>query len=127
MSAKQSRKSAYETTFVTRVDLTDEALGKIKEKMASVVKDFDGEIFHSEDWGKRKLAYRINKESRGHYTYMAYTGNPGVVAELERTLRLQESVVRFLTVNLGEKFDKDEFQKNFVSPITRRESAEARA
>lgn len=104
----------YETTFITRLEMTDEALKALTDRLASVVTAFKGEIVLSEDWGRRKLAYPIQKETRGHYTYMVYTGTGDVVHELERNLRLQEDVLRFLTVNLDKEFDGEAFCKRRV-------------
>ena len=101
----------YETTFITKVDLTDDALKTLKDRLFAVVKAYGGELVYQEDWGKRKFAYPIQKEVRGHYTFFVYTGKGSVVAELERNLRLQESVIRFMTVNLAKEFDHDVYTK----------------
>ncbi len=103
--------SGYESTYITRSELTDEALKTLQERLNQVVASFQGEVVLTEDWGKRKLAYPIQKESRGHYTYVVYTGKPGVVHEMERNLRLHDHVLRFLTVNLAEEFEPAEFTK----------------
>ena len=101
----------YETTFITRVDLTDDALKILKDRLIAIVGNYGGEMVYQEDWGKRKLAYPINKETRAHYTYFVYTGKGDIVAELERNLRLHEHVVRFMTVNLAKEFDKAVYAK----------------
>ena len=102
--------AGYESTFITRGELSDEGLKALKDRLTQVVASFDGEIVLTEDWGKRKMAYPIKKESRGHYTYIVYTGKGDVVHELERNLRLHEHVLRFLTVNLAREFDSAVFQ-----------------
>lgn len=101
----------YETLFITRPELSDEALKNIQEKIKGVISNYQGDIVLAEDWGKRKLAYRIQKETRGNYTYFVYTGAGDVVHEVERNLRLQEHVLRFLTVNLEKEFDPQQFLK----------------
>lgn len=101
----------YETTFITRSELSDDALKTLQEKVKGVVSEYKGEVVLAEDWGKRKLAYSIQKETRGHYTYLVYSGKPGVVHEIERNLRLNEHVLRFLTVNLETEFDGEKFKK----------------
>jgi len=101
----------YETTFLTRSEMTDENLKNLQDKLAQVVSSFKGEVVLSEDWGKRKLAYPIKKETRGHYTYLVYTGTSEIVHEIERNLRLHDQVLRFLTVNLETEFDPPQFQK----------------
>lgn len=101
----------YETTIITRAELSDDALKALQERLKSVVGSFGGDIVLTEDWGKRKLAYTIQKESRGHYTYLVYTGKGEVVHEIERNLRLHDHVLRFLTVNLDKEFNSDAFTK----------------
>lgn len=101
----------YETTYITRPELTDEALQALGEKLKSIVETHGGSVVLTEDWGKRKLAYRIQKETRGHYSYLAYTGAGNVVAELERNLRIHDHVLRFLSVNLENEFDPEAFRK----------------
>jgi small subunit ribosomal protein S6 len=103
--------AGYETTFITRSEISDDAQKALVERLQGVVANFDGEVVLSEDWGRRKLAYPIHKESRGLYTYIVYTGKGDVVHEMERNLRLNEHVLRFLTVNLQNEFDAEAFRK----------------
>ena len=101
----------YETVFITRIDMTDDALKTLKDRLLGIIPNYKGELVYQEDWGKRKFAYAINKETRGHYTYLVYTGEGDIVAELERNLRLNEFVVRFMTINLAKEFDKEVYAK----------------
>jgi small subunit ribosomal protein S6 len=101
----------YETTFITRVDLSDEGLKTLKERIYGIIKAYGGELVYEEDWGKRKFAYEIQKEVRGHYTYLVFTGKGDIVHEIERNLRLHESTLRFMTVNLAKEFEKEVFMK----------------
>ena len=116
----------YELTFITRVDQTEEALKILKEKLFNIVKDFGGEVVYQEDWGKRKFSYPIVKEVRGQYTYFVFTGTTGVVAELERNLRLSEATLRFMTIVLAKEFDKEVYAKeqSAVTPLKREERLE---
>jgi small subunit ribosomal protein S6 len=102
----------YETTFITRGELTDEGLKTLQERVNSIVSQFGGDVVLTEDWGKRKLAYPIAKETRGHYTYLVYTGQPGVVHEIERNLRIHDHVLRFLSVNLANEFEAEAFTQS---------------
>jgi len=102
----------YEATVVTRTNMTDDALKVLIEKLYGVVKSFKGEVLETEDWGKKRLAYNIQKEVRGHYTYFVFNGTQGVVEELERNMRIQENVLRYLTVKLEDEFDFPKFKKN---------------
>jgi small subunit ribosomal protein S6 len=101
----------YETTFITRVDQSEEALKTLKDRLFGIIKDFKGEVVYQEDWGKRKFATPMQKEIRGQYTHVVFTGDTGVVAELERNLRLNESTLRFMTVVLAKEFSKEEYLK----------------
>ena len=110
-NATAAKLAGYETTFITRSELSDEALKTFQDRLSQVVGNYGGGMVLSEDWGKRKLAYSIQKESRGHYTYFVYTGKGDIVHEIERNLRLHDHVLRFLTVNLEKEFDSAAFQK----------------
>jgi small subunit ribosomal protein S6 len=103
--------AGYETNFTTRNELADDGLKTLQEKLNAAIAGFDGEIVLHEDWGNRKLAYPIQKETRGRYSHFVYTGKGDVVAEVERNLRLNEFVMRFLTVNIDKEFEKEAFLK----------------
>jgi len=90
----------YETTYVARPDLTDEQMARITTKIEQVLQTGGGLMLVSEDWGKRKLAYLINKHVRGHYIYLNYCGPAPIILELERNLRLEDDLLRFLTVKI---------------------------
>lgn len=118
--------AGYETTFITRVDQTDDQLKALKDRLFSIIKNYKGELVYQEDWGKRKFAYPIVKEVRGQYTHIVYTGTSDVVAELERNLRLNESTLRFMTIVLAKEFDKDTYMKELGTgtPMKREERME---
>ena len=101
----------YETTFITRSEISEETLNTLKERSAGAVPSFKGEVVLTEDWGRRKLAYPIENETRGRYTYMVYTGTGEVVQEIERNLRLSEHVLRFLSVQVSPEFDLAKFNQ----------------
>lgn len=103
--------AGYETTFITRAELADDALKALQDRLTQIVGEYKGTVVLHEDWGKKKLAYPIHKESRGHYTYLVYTGKSDIVHEMERNLRLHDHVLRFLTVNLEKEFDAEVFTK----------------
>ncbi len=98
----------YETTYVARPDLTDEQMSKITTKIEALVASGGGTILVAEDWGKRKLAYLIEKQLRGHYIYLNYCGPSPIVLEVERNLRLEDNLLRFLTVKIGEDIVPEE-------------------
>lgn len=107
-----SVRAGYETIFITRPEMTDDALKTLQERLTNVVSQYKGEMALTEDWGRRKLAYPIQKETRGQYTYFVYTGTGDIVHEIERNLRLNDQVLRFLTVNLEQEFEVETFRKH---------------
>lgn len=92
----------YETVFILRTDLSDEDKGKALAKVDSILKDFDGHAIRREDWGPRKLAYKIEKQTKGLYFYQLFLGKGGLVLELERNFRLMDSVLKFMTVTIDD-------------------------
>lgn len=101
----------YETTYITRADVSDENQKTFLEKLKGIIAAHGGQVVALEDWGRRRLAYPIQKENRGYYTYMLFTGNNSLVAELERNLRINETVLRFLSVKIGNDFDPAKFKR----------------
>ncbi|HBH26246.1 MAG TPA: 30S ribosomal protein S6 [Rhodospirillaceae bacterium] len=90
----------YETVFIARQDLGEAQVEELSVALQKVITDQGGKILKTESWGLRTLAYRINKNRRGHYVLIEHE-TPGVaVAELERQMRLNEDVLRALTVKL---------------------------
>lgn len=88
----------YETTFILEPGLDEARVGEEVEKVSQWIKDLGGEVIEVQRWGKRRLAYEINKKRDGIYTMYLYDGPATLVKEIERRLRLNESVMRVLTV-----------------------------
>lgn len=95
--------SYYESTFIVDSQLPDEVIRQKVGHFQEVVSSNGGEILHLEQWGNRRLAYEIRKRSQGYYVFMQISASPQGVRELERALRLDESVLRFLTIVVEEK------------------------
>lgn len=129
MAKTQGALPGYETTFITRSEMSDDALKALHERVTGIIATYGGEIVTTEDWGKRKMAYPIEKESRGHYSYFVYTGRGDVVHEIERNLRIHDHILRFLTVNLDKEFDAEKFRKHRaeVQEAAKRREAEREA
>ncbi len=90
----------YESIFIINPNLTDEETANTIKKMQEVVTKQGGEMLKFEDWGKKKLAYEIKKHKRGHYAFFQFKSAPAAVAELERTYKMTDNVIKFLTVKL---------------------------
>ena len=95
----------YETIIIVRPDIEDSAVFTIAEKLEEIVKGDSGHILDREDWGKRKLAYPIAKQQRGHYLRMNFLCQAGLIGEIERRIRNEDNVVRFMTVRLRDAVD----------------------
>jgi small subunit ribosomal protein S6 len=88
----------YETTFILEPGLDEARVNEEVAKVTQWIQDLGGELIEVQRWGKRRLAYEIDRKRDGIYTLMLYQGPGAVVKEVERRLRLNESVVRVLTV-----------------------------
>ena len=95
----------YETIYILRPDVDGDAAEKVVERLKDVITRLGGTLTKLDNWGKRKLAYPIRKNTRGIFVYLKYVGFGDLVAELERNLRLIDQVVRFQTVLLEEDVD----------------------
>ena len=100
--------SEYETIYVMKPEVPEDTLRAIHEKLDGIIERFQGHILVRDDWGKRKLAYPVKKNSKGHYLYVNYLGPTDLVLELERNLRIDANLLRFLTVKLDVDVDVEE-------------------
>jgi small subunit ribosomal protein S6 len=94
----ERRAREYETIYILRSSVASDEAERITARMKEIIETRSGKILKIDNWGRRKLAYPINKASRGVFVFLSYIGFEDVVAELERNLRLLDSVVRFQTV-----------------------------
>ena len=114
----------YESVIIGRQDLTPSQFETLMEKFISVIQSFKGEIKKRESWGLRNLAYKINKNRKGHYILLNIESPPEAILEYERLMRLDEDVIRFLTIKIKEidekpsplMNNKSDRHKNELSP-----------
>src|SRR6476646_4633620 len=99
------RKREYETIYILRPDITNEVIGQVNVKIRGVVEAGGGTLLKVENWGKRKLAYEVQKQMKGIYLFFSYLGTAGLVEEVERNLRLTDSVIRYCSVKIAENVD----------------------
>ena len=90
----------YESVIIGRQDLTPGQFETLLEKFIAVIQSFKGEIKKRENWGIRNLAYKINKNRKGHYMLLNIDGPPESIKEFERLMRLDEDIIRFLTIKI---------------------------
>ena len=88
----------YELLYIIDNDLSDEAKEAVIARISAVVTDNGGTIDELDRWGTRRLAYPINYKSEGYYVLVNFTAEPALPAELERVMRITDSIVRFMVV-----------------------------
>lgn len=92
----------YETIFITKPDLTEEAHNELVEKFKAVIEK-NGKVESVEDWGMKKLAYEINYIREGHYVLINYEAPAAFSEELTRRYNITDGIMRSIIVNKDEK------------------------
>ncbi len=92
----------YEHTFIARQDLSNAQAESLIEHFGAVLTDNGGTVVENEYWGLKTMAYKINKNRKGHYAYLKSDAPAVAVAEMERLMRLHEDVMRVLTIKVDE-------------------------
>ena len=118
--------TCYETLFVVKPTLTDEETAAQIAKIKDVLSKEGAELIATNDMGMRKLAYPVEKHNRGYYTVLFYKGEGTVINELERNLKINEDVIKFLTVKYTKNKEIAQFDK-LVAQATRKSAAAATA
>ncbi len=90
----------YENVFIARQDISGAQAEALADGFAQLIADQGGEVKKRENWGLRNLAYRMNKNRKGHYVLFNIEAPAAAIAELERTMRINEDVVRYLTLRV---------------------------
>ncbi len=92
----------YECVLIARNDVTQQQVDLIADNVASQLEADGGEVKKREYWGLRGLAYRIKKNRKGHYMLLGLDAKPAFITEMERQLRLNEDILRFMTIHVEE-------------------------
>ena len=90
----------YETIVIIDPDLSKEAEAPIFERVNDLIPQYQGFLIETDDWGTKKLAYDIKKKNRGHYVRLDYCGDGALIQEMERFFRIDDKVMKFMTVLL---------------------------
>lgn len=96
----------YEELFILRPDATDEEIDPFIEQITHSITSAGGTVDKTDKWGKRKLAYRVQKSNEGFYVLLQFTSGPEAVKEIERRLRVADIVLKFITVRIDEKLKR---------------------
>ncbi|MDP2700045.1 30S ribosomal protein S6 [Thalassospira sp.] len=92
--------SKYESVYIARQDFSTAQVEALNEKMVQVITELGATVAKTEYWGLRALAYRVNKNRKGHYTLFQIDADKDAIAEYERQMRLNEDVLREMTVKV---------------------------
>lgn len=117
----------YELIWIVKPDVADEDLEAITDRTKNIVVERNGSILQVDDWGKRKLAYEVQKFSKGHYIRLHLLAQPEDVAELERTLRIDDRILRFLTVKVTDRVAQEARAAEFAEEMAAAEALAAAA
>ena len=102
----------YEHVFICRQDLTSVQAETLAEEFKGTLTDNGGKIVGTEYWGLRSIAYRMNKNRKGHYFMLKSECNSKAVAEMERLMNIHEDIMRFLTIKVKKLTDEPSIMMN---------------
>jgi len=100
----------YETIFISNPDLSETERGQLFEKTQKLIPDYNGTLILFDEWGVKKLAYDIKKKNRGFYALIDYCGNGDLVDEMERSFRIDDRVLKFMTIVVDKETDPEAIQ-----------------
>ena len=90
----------YETIFIASPTLTEEQVDELVKQYEGIIAEQGGELLKTDKWGRKKLAYEVQKFSEGYYTLFEMNAGPKLIAELERRFRNNDAVIKFMSVRL---------------------------
>ena len=96
----------YESVIIGRQDLTPNQFEELIDEFIKIIASFKGVIKKRENWGLRNLAYKINKNRKGHYVLLNIDSSSDAIVEYERLMRLNEDIIRFLTIRISSVDEK---------------------
>src|SRR5215469_1181143 len=92
----------YETVFIARQDITSAQAETLAETYSQLIADNGGKVTKTEHWGLKTLAFRMNKNRKGHYVLFNLDAPPAAVLEMERNMRINEDVLRYMSIRVDE-------------------------
>jgi len=123
--------NCYETLFVVKPTLTEQEIASQVAKIKDILTREGAELIATDDMGMRRLAYVVEKQTRGYYTVLYYKAEGSKIAEIERNLKINEDIIKFLTVKYATKKEIAQFEKmvaatnkNAKAPASKETAAE---
>jgi small subunit ribosomal protein S6 len=123
----------YEVMFIVDAKATDEEITRLNENLQQIITDQGGVVTKHENMGRRQLAYPIGRQTEGHYVLYEVDGSGREIAELERRMRVNDQVIRYITVRVdedrrrAEKFKAKRARKASRRPFSGSPAAAARS
>jgi small subunit ribosomal protein S6 len=114
----------YETIVIIRPGCTEEDRTEIIDKSKSIIEGEEGEVLKVDQWGLKKLSYLIKKENQGYYVYFVHASTPAAVNEIERIYRIDDKVLKYITVKLQDVYTPDEPDETVDSEEASEETTE---
>ncbi len=108
----------YETVFIIRPSQSEDEINTIIENTKKIILDEKGSIISLSRWGLKKLAYTIKKETQGQYVYCDYAGTPAAVSEIERKFRIDDAVLKYLTIKTVDSITDEDIEKAIAEAAT---------
>lgn len=100
----------YELIFILRPGLGEEEITTVIEYAKQIIVSENGTIIDLNRWGMKKLAYTIKKEIQGYYVFCEFAGTPAAVAEIERKFRIDDGVLKYLTIKTADAMTEETIQ-----------------
>jgi small subunit ribosomal protein S6 len=125
MKPKGGFMKRYETIVIIDPDLSKEAETPILERVNDLIPQYNGFLIETDDWGTKKLAYDVKKKNRGHYVRLDFCGDGALIQEMERFFRIDDKVMKFMTVLLDEHADLDIIKADLAEKSAAAEQAAA--
>jgi small subunit ribosomal protein S6 len=105
----------YESVWVVNGDLADEEVKATIDKFSRILTANEGTLVGMEEWGRKKLAFKIKGSPRGYYVLVDYAGTPATVKELERNYRIDDRIIRYLTSKKSDKVNLEALQAEIAA------------
>ena len=115
----------YETIVILDPDISEEERAPVFSRVSDTIEQGNGLLVLLDEWGTRKLAYEIKKKPRGHYTRIDYCGTGVIVDEIERFFRIDDRVMKYLTIMLDENADVDQLKEEIARAESEKNKTEA--
>lgn len=117
----------YELIFILRPSLGEGEINKVIEYSQNIIGEENGTVIDLNKWGMKKLAYPIKKEIQGYYVFCDYAGTPAAVTEIERRFRIDDAVLKYMTVKIGDEITAEGIQEAIAQTQARNEAVAKQA